>query len=113
MASYGNSQNQPPSTPSIDPLMAARVAAAQKLSAGIPAGVLENSENYSFLPTKVELLGYTTAAFIFLFGALGTLFSDTPDIGGIKKNIAGAYMVGAVHIVLLSAIVGNTNKKNG
>lgn len=94
--------------------MAAKVAAAQKLSAGIPAG---NGALAEFLPTKlptkVELLGYTTAAFVFLFGALGTLFSDTPDIGGIKKNIAGAYMVGAVHIVLLSAIVGNTNKKNG
>ena len=92
--------------------MAARVAAARKLSVGIPDGALENPVDSSFLPTKVELLGYTTGIFIFLFGTLGTLFSDTPDIGGMKKSIAGAYMVGAVHVVLLSAIAGNTYRKN-
>ena len=106
MAEYNNPQN-------VDPLMAARVAAARKLSAGIPAAAFENPVNSSFLPTKVELLGYTTGVFIFLFGTLGTLFSDTPDIGGFKKNIAGAYMIGAVHMVLLSAIAGNTYRKNG
>ena len=110
MAAYGQSPSSPNA---VDALKAARIAAGQKLNQEVlnSTGQQINAVT-SFVPSKAELLGYTTAGFIFIFGVLGTLFSDTPDIGGIKRTMAGAYMVGAVHVVLLSSIAGNTFRQH-
>ncbi|ABI45457.1 hypothetical protein [Synechococcus sp. CC9311] len=58
--------------------------------------------------SKPALLGYTTGLLIFLFGCLGTMFNDNPDIGGIKKAIASGYLVAAVTLVQISSIADNT-----
>ena len=98
----------PTSHNAVDALKAARIAAGQKPNQGISSAPPQAIHALSLVPSKAELLGYTTAGFIFVFGVLGTLFSDGPDIGGIRRTMAGAYMVGAVHVVLLSSIAGNT-----
>ena len=58
--------------------------------------------------SKPALIGYTTGLLIFLFGCLGTMFNDEPDIGGIKKAMAGGYLVAAVALVQVSSIADNT-----
>ena len=64
--------------------------------------------------SKPALLGYTTGLLIFLFGCLGTMFNDDLDyidgldIGGIKKTIAGSYLLAAVTLVQISSIADNT-----
>ena len=58
--------------------------------------------------SKTALLGYTTGLLIFLFGCLGTMFSDNPDFGGIKKAVASSYLVAAVVLVQVSSIADNT-----
>ena len=109
MAAYGQ---QPTSPNAVDALKAARVAAGQKLNQGISSGPPDAIDASTLIASKAEALGYTMAGFIFVFGVLGTLFSDGPDIGGIRRTMAGAYMVGAVHVVLLSSIAGNTFRQN-
>ena len=105
MDAYGQS---PTSPNAVGALKAARIAAGQKLNQGISSAPPQAIHASSLVPSKAELLGYTTAGFKFAFGLLGTLFSDGPDIVGISRTMAGAYMVGAVHVVLLSSIAGNT-----
>ena len=58
--------------------------------------------------SKPALIGYTTGLLIFLFGCLGTMFNDDPDFGGIKKAMAGGYLVAAVALVQVSSIADNT-----
>ena len=109
MAAYGQS---PSSNNAVDALKAARIAAGQKLNQEATYNAAQQiNAAASFVPSKAELLGYTTAGFIFVFGVLGTLFSDGPDILGMRRTTAGAYMVGAVHVVLLSSIAGNTYRQ--
>ena len=109
MAAYGQS---PSSNNAADALKAARIAAGQKLNQEATYNAAQQiNAAASFVPSKVELLGYTTAGFIFVFGVLGTLFSDGPDLLGMRRTTAGAYMVGAVHVVLLSSIAGNTYRQ--
>ena len=110
MAAYGRSASLPNAD---NALKAARIAAGQNLKQEFLNNVgPQINAAASFVPSKAELLGYTTASFIFIFGVLGTLFSDAPDIGGMKRTMAGAYMVGAVHVVLLSSIAGNTFRQH-
>ena len=109
MDAYGQS---PTSPNAVDALKAARIAAGQKLNQGISSAPPQAIHASSLVPSKAELLGYTTVGFKFVFGVLGTLFSDGPDIGGIRRTMAGAYMGGAVHVVLLSSIAGNTFRHN-
>jgi|TARA_B100000073_G_scaffold208713_1_gene173090 hypothetical protein len=58
--------------------------------------------------SKPALIGYTTGLLIFLFGCLGTMFNNDPDFGGIKKAMAGGYLVAAVALVQVSSIADNT-----
>lgn len=60
--------------------------------------------------SKPALLGYITAGLIFVFGAIGTMFNDGIDLGGLKKNIAGGYMFAAVALVLLSSMADSADK---
>ena len=54
------------------------------------------------------LLGYLTSCVIFLFGAVGTLFSDMP--GEIKKGMFGGYAAGSIVLILLSSFVDSHHK---
>ena len=58
--------------------------------------------------SKPALIGYATGLFVFLFGAVGTMFNDAPDIAGIKKTMAGAYLLAAVVVVEFASIADNT-----
>ena len=58
--------------------------------------------------SKPALIGYATGLFIFVFGCLGTMFNDSPDVMGFKKTIAGGYLVAAVLVVQFSSIADNT-----
>ena len=40
------------------------------------------------------------------------MFSDGPDIGGMRITITGASIFGAVNVVLLSAIAASTAKRS-
>ena len=76
----------------------------QPAVSSIEARVTEEMKGMS----KPALLGYTTGLLIFLFGCLGTIFSDNPDFGGIKKAVASSYLVAAVALVQISSIADNT-----
>jgi hypothetical protein len=76
----------------------------QPAVSSIEARVTEEMKGMS----KPALLGYTTGLLIFLFGCLGTMFSDNPDFGGIKKAVASSYLVAAVALVQISSIADNT-----
>ena len=109
MAAYGQAQS---SSSCVNALNGARIAAGQKLNQRITSTLPRSIDAASFTRSQAEPLGYTTAGFMCVFGVRGKLFSDGPDIGGTRRTLTGAYIVGAVHVVMLSAIAASTAKKS-
>jgi hypothetical protein len=79
-----------------------------------PKQITKSSEEYlrekASAMSKPALIGYITAALIFIFGGIGTMFNDDIDIGGLKKNIAGTYTFAAIVLVLLSSISDSADR---
>ena len=108
MDAYGQS---PTSPNAVDALKAARIAAGQKLNQGISSAPPQAIHASSLVPSKAELLGYTTAGFKFAFDVQAR-YSVMVQILAVSGERWRVHMVGAVHVVLLSSIAGNTFRHN-